>query len=67
MPKTSKDNRIKLQTNIDSNLHHRFKVACFLQGKNMNDVLTELIAYWLETDEGQYPTEDTRETKNGVH
>ncbi|MFP2240614.1 plasmid partition protein ParG [Pseudescherichia vulneris] len=50
---THKANRIKLQTNIDINLHHRFKTACFLQGKGMNEVLTELITLWLETNEGQ--------------
>lgn len=52
---THKDNRIKLQTNIDINLHHRFKTTCFLHGKGMNEVLTELITLWLETNEGQFP------------
>ena len=55
MPVTNKANRVKLQTNIDLKLHHRFKTACFLQGKGMNEVLTELITYWLETDEGEFP------------
>ena len=50
--KTDKKNRIKLQTNIDSDLHHRFKAACFLSGKGMNEVLTELMTWWLESDEG---------------
>lgn len=47
MLKTNKDSRVKLQTNIDLKLHHRFKTVCFLQGKGMNEVLTELIEAWL--------------------
>lgn len=50
-----KSSRIKLQTNIDINLHHRFKTACFLQGKGMNEVLTQLITCWLQTSEAEYP------------
>lgn len=50
---THKDNRIKLQTNIDMILHHRFKAACFLKGKGMNEVLTELITNWLKDDENK--------------
>lgn len=57
MFRTDKENRMKLQTNIDVQLHHRFKTACFLQGKGMNEVLTELITCWLETDEGEFPPE----------
>ena len=52
---------IKLQTNISQKLHHRFKTACFLQGKEMNEVLTELITRWLESDEGDFPPEKTRQ------
>lgn len=37
----------KLQTNIDEDLHRRFKTACFLQGREMKDVLTGLIEHWL--------------------
>lgn len=48
---THKETSIRLQTNIDANLHHRFKVSCFLHGKGMNEVLTELITSWLETEE----------------
>lgn len=59
MLRTEKENRIKLQTNIDLRLHHRFKTACFLQGKGMNEVLTELITWWLETDEGEFPPAQT--------
>lgn len=41
----------KLQTNIDAELHRRFKTTCFLQGREMNDVLTELIEDWLPENE----------------
>lgn len=41
----------KLQTNIDEELHRRFKTACFLQGREMKDVLTELIEGWLPDNE----------------
>ncbi|WP_154754571.1 plasmid partition protein ParG [Erwinia sorbitola] len=41
----------KLQTNIDEELHRRFKTACFLQGREMKDVLTELIEGWLPENE----------------
>lgn len=58
MFRTDKESRMKLQTNIDVQLHHRFKTACFLQGKGMNEVLTELITWWLETDEGEFPPGD---------
>ncbi|ENY5536626.1 plasmid partition protein ParG [Salmonella enterica] len=57
MPIIHKDNRVKLQTTIDQTLHRRFKASCFLQGKGMNEVLTDLIAYWLETDKGGFPPE----------
>jgi hypothetical protein len=60
MPVAHKNSRIKLQTNIDQTLHHRFKTACFLQGKGMNEVLTELITYWLETDEREFPPAERR-------
>lgn len=55
MFRTNRESRIKLQTNIDMHLHHRFKTACFLQGKGMNEVLTELIAGWLQSDEKDFP------------
>lgn len=41
----------KLQTNIDEELHRRFKTSCFLQDREMKDVLTELIEAWLITNE----------------
>lgn len=66
MLKIEKDSCIKLQTNIDITLHRRFKTACFLQGRNMNEVLTELITYWLETDEGEFPPEDLKNKTRGV-
>lgn len=37
----------KLQANINADLHHRFKSCCFLQGKDMKEVLSELIEAWL--------------------
>jgi len=43
----------KLQTNIDEELHRRFKTACFLQGREMKDVLTELIEGWLPENEAR--------------
>lgn len=49
MFRIDKDSRVKLQTNIDVELHHLFKKACFLQGKGMNEVLTELISGWLRS------------------
>ena len=54
MFKSDKENRIKLQTNIDTELHHRFKAACYLQGKGMNTVLTELIIEWMESIESEF-------------
>lgn len=60
MQSTDKENRMKLQTNIDTGLHHRFKMACFLQGKGMNEVLTELITWWLEMEEGEFPPEQDK-------
>lgn len=63
MLRTEKENRIKLQTNIDLHLHHRFKTACFLQGKGMNEVLTELITWWLETDEGEFPRTEEKKAR----
>ncbi|HEC2037756.1 TPA: hypothetical protein R1888_004841 [Klebsiella oxytoca] len=50
MLKIDKESRIKLQTNIDLMLHHRFKAACVLRGKNMNEVLTDLISSWLKAN-----------------
>lgn len=41
----------KLQTNIDEELHRRFKTSCFLQDREMKDVLTELIEAWLINNE----------------
>lgn len=41
----------KLQTNIDEDLHKRFKTSCFLQDREMKDVLTELIEGWLVHNE----------------
>jgi hypothetical protein len=41
----------KLQTNIDEDLHKRFKTSCFLQDREMKDVLTELIEAWLVNNE----------------
>lgn len=52
--KEDKKGQTKLQTNIDAKLHHYFKAACFLQGKGMNEVLTELITRWLEADGGEF-------------
>ncbi|PIJ48877.1 plasmid partition protein ParG [Erwinia aphidicola] len=43
----------KLQTNIDEDLHRRFKTACFMQGREMKDVLTELIEHWLPENESR--------------
>lgn len=43
----------KLQTNIDEDLHRRFKTACFMQGREMKDVLTELIERWLPENESR--------------
>lgn len=43
----------KLQTNIDEDLHRRFKMACFMQGREMKDVLTELIEHWLPENESR--------------
>lgn len=43
----------KLQTNIDEDLHRRFKTACFMQGREMKDVLTELIQAWLSENESR--------------
>lgn len=63
MPRLNIENRIKLQTNIDSELHHRFKTACFLQGKGMNEVLTELMTWWLDSDEGDFSPADLRKRK----
>lgn len=51
--KEGKKGQTKLQTNIDARLHHYLKAACFLHGKDMNEVLTELITRWLETDGGE--------------
>ena len=64
MPRINIENRIKLQTNIDSDLHHRFKTACFLQGKGMNEVLTELMTRWLDSDEGDLPPTGSREKRH---
>lgn len=35
-----------------------FQDGLFLQGEGMNEVLTELITWWLETDEGEFPPEN---------
>jgi len=43
----------KLQTNIDEDLHRRFKTACFMQDREMKDVLTELIEGWLPENEAR--------------
>nr|WP_249412634.1 plasmid partition protein ParG [Erwinia rhapontici] len=50
---TCRRNSEKLQTNIDEELHRRFKTACFLQGREMKDVLTELIEGWLPENEAR--------------
>ncbi|PLR37577.1 chromosome partitioning protein ParB [Chimaeribacter coloradensis] len=41
----------KLQTNIDEDLHRRFKTTCFMKDREMRDVLTELIQGWLAHNE----------------
>ena len=60
MGRERKGEQIKLQTNIERELHRRFKTACFLQDRQMNEVLTELITWWLESDEGDRPPDRKR-------
>ena len=60
MFKSDKESRIKLQTNIDTELHHRFKAACYLQGKGMNTVLTEIITEWMESIESEFLSDKSK-------
>lgn len=40
-----------VRARVPQNIRARFKAACALQGKGINDVLNELIEKWLEDNE----------------
>lgn len=48
MPAYPNREYVKLQTNINRQLHRKFKTICFLNGLQMNTVLTLLIIDWLK-------------------
>jgi len=48
MPAYPNREYVKLQTNINRQLHRKFKTICFLNGLQMNTVLTLLITDWLD-------------------
>ncbi|OYW96388.1 MAG: ParG [Pseudomonadales bacterium 32-61-5] len=49
--KAPKQDQKRLNVNIDSPLHNRFKIAVVSQGKDMSKVVTELLEQWLKDNE----------------
>ena len=41
----------KLQMNIDSDLHQRFKMSCMMKNLEMTTVIEEFIVKWLSENE----------------
>lgn len=54
------DSSIKLQTSIGSYAAPFIQSCCFLQGRGMNEVLTELISCWLEINDGTFGPDNVK-------
>ncbi len=42
------DDKKRLNVHLEEDLHQRFKMACLLRGKNMSDVLRDLIEGYIQ-------------------
>ena len=49
--KSVKTEQKRLNVNVDTPLHNRFKIAVVSQGKDMSKVVTELLEQWLKDNE----------------
>ncbi len=46
-----KEEPVFVRARVSQNIRARFKAACALQGRGINDVLNELIEEWLKNNE----------------
>lgn len=58
MPRLSEDKRVTFTTSLNPELLKNFKVYCAIRGKNMNEVLEQLIGELLDKEGGNIEYSD---------
>ncbi|MBF2016359.1 MAG: ParG [Rivularia sp. T60_A2020_040] len=54
---TQKENQVFIRGRVPESLRARFKAMCALKGRDMGDVLKELVEKWLEDNENPSPNQ----------
>jgi predicted DNA-binding protein len=57
------ENQVFVRGRVPESLRARFKATCALEGRDMSDVLRELIEGWLEENEKSSPAKKGKRDK----